>query len=367
MEDIDKIASPEQEPEQLTDDAAWDLHCALARRHAAAPDVDEAWQRFRHATGHRTAHRTLWRVAAVAAAIAAAVGLFVQLLPKHPTAGHPSADAVIVLQHDEADTMGVTMTRQFAALTDADSMPTVPKRPVATTRVAVAGDVNFAAPQAKSDVQMASVVLMTTPRGRDLHLTLSDGTRVWMNADSRLQFPEQFGAGRRVVRLTGEAYFEVAKDARRPFVVESSYMTATVLGTTFNMRAYSATDASLALVEGRVSVKPAAGGQPLVVSPGQEVTLSAARTAFAVRKADTYGLTQRKEGLFYFHDATMRQIMTELGRWYNKTVVFEDADLMDMRLHFVAERSLSLPQVINRLSEIDGVRITLSADDITIE
>ena len=133
------------------------------------------------------------------------------------------------------------------------------------------------------------------------------------------------------------------------------------------MRAYSAADASLALVEGRVSVKPAAGGQPLVVSPGQEVTLSADHTAFAVRKADTYGLTQRKEGLFYFHDATMRQIMTELGRWYNKTVVFEDADLMDMRLHFVAERSLSLPQVINRLSEIDGVRITLSADDITIQ
>ena len=66
-------------------------------------------------------------------------------------------------------------------------------------------------------------------------------------------------------------------------------------------------------------------------------------------------------------DATMRQIMTELGRWYNKTVVFEDADLMDMRLHFVAERSLSLPRVINRLSEIDGVRITLSADDITIQ
>ena len=80
MEDIDKIASPEQEPWQLTDDAAWDLHCALARRHAAAPDVDEAWQRFRHATGHRDGHRTLWRVAAVAAAIAVAVGLFVQLL-----------------------------------------------------------------------------------------------------------------------------------------------------------------------------------------------------------------------------------------------------------------------------------------------
>lgn len=364
MEDTDKIASQQQESGQLTDNETWDLHCALARQRGGKPDVDEAWQRFcRHANPH-AGQRTLWRVVAVAAAAAIAAIVFLKL-PKKASSEQESSMAVTVLQRDAADTMGVTMTTERAAWDDNAPASAIRKQPAGTTTIVTTGSVNFATAQT-TDEQLPSIVLMDTPRGKDLHLTLSDGTCVWMNADSRLQFPEHFGKGKRLVRLSGEAYFEVAKDSRRPFVVESSYLTATVLGTTFNMRAYSASDASLALVEGSVSVQPTTGGQALVIKSGQEVTLSTSRTALSLHQADTYGLTQRKDGYFYFHNASMRQIMTELGRWYNKTVVFEDAERMDMLLHFVAERSLSLPQVINRLSEIDGVDITLSADDITV-
>jgi ferric-dicitrate binding protein FerR (iron transport regulator) len=188
-----------------------------------------------------------------------------------------------------------------------------------------------------------------------------------MNADSQLEFPEHFSGARRTVRLTGEAYFEVAKDRKHPFVVESPYFTTTVLGTTFNVRAYSPSDASVALVEGRVSVKPNAGGRALVMNPGQLASMKAGQKGLSLTTVDTYSYTQRKDGFFYFPDDTMREIMVELGRWYNKTVVFEEAGDMDMRLHFVAERSQSLPQIINSLSEMDGVDIVLGSNEIVVK
>mgnify|MGYP002620531487 CR=1 FL=1 len=364
MDNIDNIASQQQQLGQLDDEMAWHLHCALAHQQAGSPDVDAAWQRFERRAGCRARHLPLWRVAAVAAAAAAVVGIFVQYFSRH--SNHPGPlTAITVLEQSDADTTGVTMTRELTAWDAAAMSPATKNQQKTTTKVVTTDSISFASSDDDSELA-ASVVLMTTPRGKDCRLTLSDGTRVWMNADSRLQFPEQFGTQKRVVRLSGEAYFEVAKDSCRPFVVESSFMTATVLGTTFNMRVYSASDASVALVEGRVAVAPANGGQPVTVSPGQQIALSPDHTSLTLSVADTYGFTQRKDGFFYFHNATMRQIMTELGRWYNKTVVFEDADLMDMRLHFVAERTLSLPQVINRLSEIDGVDITLGPDDITV-
>ena len=82
---------------------------------------------------------------------------------------------------------------------------------------------------------------------------------------------------------------------------------------------------------------------------------------------NTYGYTQRKDGYFYFTDDTMRGIMAELGRWYNKTVVFEEASDMDIRLHFVADRTQSLPQIINSLCEMDGVDIELGSDEIVVK
>ena len=210
---------------------------------------------------------------------------------------------------------------------------------------------------------MPSVILMTTPRGKDCHLTLADGTRVWMNADSQLEFPEQFNGTRRTVRLHGEAYFEVAKDRRHPFVVETDYLTTTVLGTSFNVRAYSQNDASVALVEGSVSVK--SGRENMLLKPGQLVQV--ANGKLKAESVNTYGYTQRKDGYFYFTDDTMRGIMAELGRWYNKTVVFEEASDMDIRLHFVADRTQSLPQIINSLCEMDGVDIELGSDEIVVK
>lgn len=365
-----------------------DLRSALLRSKAGVPDVDQAWEELwslagvqgstgsssvqgsnvlADVQGSKEQGSTVRKLLATVAAVAACALLLFWLWPSDvkEQVGQSKESAITLLaQTDDGD--DVTMCVEQGEWKETDSK----KQEQGERRVVTDSHVDFQAGAAgqgarKKGQEMASVVLMTTPRGKDCHLTLSDGTRVWLNADSKLEFPEQFRGARRTVRLSGEAYFEVAKDSRHPFVVETEYLTTTVLGTSFNVRAYTVSDASVTLVEGRVQVASPSVRKPVVLKPGQRLDVVGSR--FSMNTVNTYAYTQRKEGFFYFPDDTMRQIMVELGRWYNKAVVFEDASHMNLRLHFVAERTQSLAEIVNSLSEMDGVNIELGSNEIVVK
>lgn len=365
-----------------------DLRSALLRSKAGVPDVDQAWEALwsiaevQGSTGSSSVQGSnvladvqgskdqgsmFRKLLATVAAVAACALLLFWLWPSgvKEQEGQSKESAITLLaQTDDGD--DVTMRVEQGEWKETDSK----KQEQGERRVVTDSHVDFQAGAAgqgarKKGQEMASVVLMTTPRGKDCHLTLSDGTRVWLNADSKLEFPEQFRGARRTVRLSGEAYFEVAKDSRHPFVVETEYLTTTVLGTSFNVRAYTVSDASVTLVEGRVQVASPSVRKPVVLKPGQRLDVVGSR--FSMNTVNTYAYTQRKEGFFYFPDDTMRQIMVELGRWYNKAVVFEDASHMNLRLHFVAERTQSLAEIVNSLSEMDGVNIELGSNEIVVK
>lgn len=365
-----------------------DLRSALLRSKAGVPDVDQAWEALwsiaevqgstgsssvqgsnvlADVQGSKDQGSTVRKLLATVAAVAACALLLFWLWPSgvKEQEGQSQESAITLLaQTDDGD--DVTMRVEQGEWKETDSK----KQEQGERRVVTDSHVDFQAGAAgqgarKKGQEMASVVLMTTPRGKDCHLTLSDGTRVWLNADSKLEFPEQFRGARRTVRLSGEAYFEVAKDSRHPFVVETEYLTTTVLGTSFNVRAYTVSDASVTLVEGRVQVASPSVRKPVVLKPGQRLDVVGSR--FSMNTVNTYAYTQRKEGFFYFPDDTMRQIMVELGRWYNKAVVFEDASHMNLRLHFVAERTQSLAEIVNSLSEMDGVNIELGSNEIVVK
>lgn len=365
-----------------------DLRSALLRSKAGVPDVDQAWEALwsiaevqgstgsssvqgsnvlADAQGSKEQGSTVRKLLATVAAVAACALLLFWLWPSgvKEQEGQSKESAITLLaQTDDGD--DVTMRVEQGEWNETDSKT----QEQGERRVVTDSHVDFQAGAAgqgarKKGQEMASVVLMTTPRGKDCHLTLSDGTRVWLNADSKLEFPEQFRGARRTVRLSGEAYFEVAKDSRHPFVVETEYLTTTVLGTSFNVRAYTVSDASVTLVEGRVQVASPSVRKPVVLKPGQRLDVVGSR--FSMNTVNTYAYTQRKEGFFYFPDDTMRQIMVELGRWYNKAVVFEDASHMNLRLHFVAERTQSLAEIVNSLSEMDGVNIELGSNEIVVK
>ena len=318
---------------------------ALARLQAPGPDVDGAWRQLEQAidagTPRRTAEPRWLGVALLVAAVCA--GLVFLLRPHSPS---PAAGHAVISFSVQRDTV-VTVTRNH--------------QPSAAGR----GVMSFVPSRGAGRGAACSVVAVKTPRGKDCNLVLADGTRVWLNAESVLEFPERFAGGRRAVSLVGEAYFEVAKDARHPFVVKSPYYTATVLGTSFNARAYSEQKAEIALVEGCVRVCGAGARREVTLTPGSLLAFTPGR-GFSVRSVDTYPYTQRKCGLFYYDNTPLLDIMLDLGRWYNKTVVFEDDRSMTMRLHFVAERKDGMANVLRSLGELAGVGISVSAHEITI-
>ena len=146
---------------------------------------------------------------------------------------------------------------------------------------------------------------LVTPRGSEYSLTLADGTRVWLNAASRLRFFTSDRGRERRVWLEGEAYFEVAHDARRPFIVESGGQSIRVLGTRFNINTYEGDRAIYTtLVEGSVAISPLAGGDAVTLEPGQQAEYSRRKGgAIAVKAVDTSLATAWMSGTFIFEHA----------------------------------------------------------------
>lgn len=208
--------------------------------------------------------------------------------------------------------------------------------------------------------------ILTIPRGMNKMVTLPDSTQVWLNAESQLEYPETFaGHERRVVRLKGEAYFEVAKDAEHPFIVETEMLETQVLGTAFNIRAYSPEDAHVTLVEGSVKVRNARHQKEILMKPGQNATLQKAGS-FTINEVEAKDYNSWADGQFYFDNTELVEIMRELGRWYNINIIFTNKEAMHYRLHFQSDRSESLPQVLDLLNSMQKVNAKLENDKVIV-
>lgn len=162
--------------------------------------------------------------------------------------------------------------------------------------------------------------LITTPRGGQYQVILPDGTKVWLNASSSLQFPTAFSDTGRKVTLTGEAYFEVAAK-KIPFRVAASGAEVEVLGTHFNINAYGdEPDITTTLLEGKVKVL---GKRSVILKPGEQAAISNASQQIAVETADLDQAIAWKNGLFLFNGTELRAIMRQIARWYNIDVRYE--------------------------------------------
>lgn len=162
---------------------------------------------------------------------------------------------------------------------------------------------------------------LSTPVGGQYQVTLSDGTKVWLNAATTLKYPSHFPADERRVEVNGEAYFEVAKDAEKPFLVIMPDSTSVkVLGTHFNVMAYeNETDAKVTLLEGSVQVKTKRAFSQL--EPGTQASI-ANGTIEKLRNIDIEEATGWKNSLFVFHDAPIESIMRQVERWYDAKVIY---------------------------------------------
>jgi len=204
-----------------------------------------------------------------------------------------------------------------------------------------------------------------TSRGNCKRLVLSDGTKVWLNAESSLLYPKHFSKTERRVHLSGEAYFEVKHNKKCPFIVETASLVATDLGTAFDIKSYVGKATQLILVSGKVAVcKRGDEASSVMMKPDEMATLEGG--SIKVSSVDTYPLIQWKNGLFYFHHAPLLEVMKEIGRWYHVNVVFENKACLNTQVHFVEERSIALDDIVSQLNEIEGVNVVKLNNEIIV-
>ncbi|HEY0272207.1 MAG TPA: FecR domain-containing protein [Chitinophaga sp.] len=195
---------------------------------------------------------------------------------------------------------------------------------------------------------------ITTPKGRQYDMVLPDGSKVWLNAGSSLQFPVAFSGQERVVSLTGEGYFEVTKDAAKPFKVKvNKAMEIEVLGTSFNVSAYAnEMNSYTTLIDGAVQVSLNAGhGRKVLLKPNQQVQ-SDGNELKLFAEANVERAVAWKSGLFNFDGVGLRDMMRQLERWYNLEVAYE-GDVPDVKFFGEMSRNLQLSDVLSGLERSD--------------
>jgi len=190
------------------------------------------------------------------------------------------------------------------------------------------GTIYYRYDDAQALAQAALHNTVVTPKGGQYQVVLPDGTRVWLNAESKLRYPVYFGQDKRVVTLEGEGYFEVAKqerDGKRvPFMVNTGAQELEVLGTTFNIQAYGE-DVKTTLVEGKVRLSLGATGHEVLLQANEQAILNKQTQQFNVGKVDPIYAIAWKNGNFAFRKASISEVMESVARWYDVEVVYNAA------------------------------------------
>jgi transmembrane sensor len=165
-------------------------------------------------------------------------------------------------------------------------------------------------------------LIATTTKGQTYIFTLPDGTKVWLNADSKISFAQQFVNKTREVLLEGEAYFEVAKDKRHPFIVATKGQHVEVLGTHFNVNSYrDEPGTTTTLLEG--SVKIMVGNEQKIIKPGEQALNKSG--VIAVRGIDVDNVVDWKNGDFYLNHVEFKTAMRKIARWYDMEVIYDES------------------------------------------
>lgn len=198
---------------------------------------------------------------------------------------------------------------------------------------------------------------LTVPRGGEYQLILSDGTKVWMNAESTLRYPTTFAGATREVHLEGEAFFEVSQDAQHPFIVHTDQHSVEVVGTSFNISAYPNHKIYTTLAAGKVKVSTPKTS--VMLTPNQQAVIDTDNEEIKIHNTPAYLYTSWAKGNYEFRNTPLKEIVAQLSRWYNVDIYFEDEYLEKKRFAGIIFRNEELSfatEVIERVSNVHFVR-----------
>ena len=203
---------------------------------------------------------------------------------------------------------------------------------------------------------------LVIPRRGEFNLTLSDGTRVWLNAETELRYPVQFNGKERVVYLKGEAYFEVAKNKKKPFLVQVDDMAVKVYGTEFNVNTYNKIET--VLVTGSVSMNQ--GGKEVLLKPNQKGVFDQVSGKITVADVDVLAYVSWKNGDFIFRNESLNSIMDKLSRWYGLEVLYQDARLQNVRLSGNLKRYKDVRELFVSFEKISDARFKVQGNKVIV-
>lgn len=210
-----------------------------------------------------------------------------------------------------------------------------------------------------------NINVLETPKGGQYQVALPDGSKVWLNASSRLFFPTVFKPGERKVRLLGEAYFEVKHDTENPFIIETAKGTSVrVLGTSFNVSAYEDdAEETTTLLHGSVQVNHSQS--QALLKPGQQAIVNA-KQIVDVKEVETSYAVAWKEGYFMFNREPIKEVMNKIARWYDVDVVYQEP-VTETRFWGTLSRFSKVSDVLNMLEATGKVHFTIEGRRIYVK
>ena len=323
-------------------------------------DAEQAFNDFLKARKQRSNRRIYYRFLSGAAVIAICFGFW----------------ALIRIQEQETQNLQVTETEQ--QLSD---MPA--NKPVLTlgdgTRMNVWGDnLYFKETEKGQKIMLGDSLLsqkedsitadsyntLEVPLRCDFNFTMSDGTRVWINAASTLKYPAKFAADSRTVYASGEIYLEVAKDAGRPFYVVVDGITVKVLGTSFNIRAYAdENDTKVTLLEGKIAAQ--INDKEYTLTPGKQLKRDKTFGETSVRTVDPAEIVSWTRGDYIFKKARLQEVVNTLKNWYGVNIMLSSG-ASDIIYTGVVNKEEKLEVFLRRLEEVSNVKCSCNGKFVTI-
>ena len=324
-------------------------------------DAEQAFDKFLKARTQRSKRRILYRVLSGAATIAIFLGLW----------------TLAQLQKQKTQPLQVAATEQLA--TDM-----LENKPVLTlgdgTQMNVWGDnLHFKETEKGQKIMLGDSLLsqrddstttenyntLEVPALCDFNFTLSDGTKVWMNAASTLKYPTKFAADSRTIFASGEIYLEVAKDAKRPFYVAIDGITIKVLGTSFNIRAYeNENDTKVTLIEGKIAAQT--NDKEYTLTPGKQLKRGKTFGGVGIRTVDPTEIIAWTKGYYVFKKSRLQDVATTLQNWYGVTIMMTSEISSTTTYTGVVNKKESLDVFLRRLEEVSNVRCSRNGKFVTI-
>lgn len=199
-----------------------------------------------------------------------------------------------------------------------------------------------------SDTKNEGMNTMYVPTGKDYKITLSDGSEIWMNAQTTLHFPFYFSDSTREITISGEAYCKIAKNEKSPFILHLPESSVTVLGTAFNVNTYTPDKTVVSLMEGKINFT--GGDHTQVLKPGRQIIFNGKE--MSEDNFNSKAVLSWQQGIFYMDEANIMEIADLLKRWFGVEVVIENPDLYKKRFAGIIDKNLPLEEFLNDLKAI---------------